>query len=404
MSFDGRAYGKKNRPGVIFFCRQISSDANRTQFNRLRFLCENYTVSIVSFGRVSIDAGKKADNISVFPYKRNILKILLPLWVLRVVCRQVRKNSDLNCIYSTYEPGTLLMSFLISKWLRIKWVADLWDDPEKFVFISRINPVRFQQMNITIKKIEFLLAKTILKYADRIIIGIVPRKISCDYGVPTHKVLPVTNGINLDYRFPDVEKKPPGPGQDFVIFYCGTADTVRLEGIRQCFASVVKHIPRLRLVVAGPEIRGGYDWLKEQVNAVGNGIALDIVGSRSYERVLTLIAQSDICICPYPDKLDLGAAYPVKIFDYMIMGKPVVASRLPGIASIVTHDEDALLFEPGDYEKMAEHIIRLYDSESLRRHLSRNAKKNVKKFEWSLIHEKINDFLVLFLAAGTARS
>lgn len=404
MSSDGRAYGKTPRPGVIFFCRQISSDANRTQFNRLRFLCENYSVYIVSLGRVSIDAGKKAENISVFPCKRSIFKILFPLWGMWVVFRHVRENPNLNCIYSTYEPGTLLLSFLVSKWLKIKWVADLWDDPEKFVFISRINPVRFQQMNIMIKKIEFLPAKTILKYADKIIAGIVPQKIIWDYGVPAHKVLPVTNGINPDYRFPDVEKKPPDAGREFVVFYCGTADTVRLEGIRQCFASVVKHIPRLRLVVAGSQISGGYDWLKEQVKAVGSNMALDIVGYRSYETILTLIAQSDICICPYPDKLDLGGGYPVKIFDYMIMGKPVVAGRLPGIASIVTHDEDALLFEPGDYEEMAEHIIRLYDSETLRCRLSRNAKKNVKKFDWSLIHEKINDFLTPFLSAGTARS
>lgn len=398
-----KACAKKDRPGLVFVCRQISSDANRTQFNRLQFLCDNYSVFIVSLGMVSMDAGKKAEKISVFSENRCLFRALFPIWVMWTAFRHVRTHSNLNCIYSTYEPGTLLLSFIISKLLKMKWIADLWDDPQKFVFNSRINPVRFQHLNVLIKKIEYLLATSILKYADKIIIGVLPQKIIFEFNIEGSRVLSVTNGLNFNCQFPDIEKKWPGPDQELVVFYCGTTDPVRLEGIKQCFTHVLKHVPYLRLVVAGYQIGDGYAWLKKQIKDVDLRMTLEIVGIQPYETILNLIGQSDICICPYPDKLDLGGAYPVKLFDYMIMGKPIVASRLPGIASILTNGEDAFLFEPGDYEKMAECIIRLYEAESLRMGLSSNAKKNAGKFAWRQIHQKINNFIAPLLSNEPVR-
>jgi len=83
----------------------------------------------------------------------------------------------------------------------------------------------------------------------------------------------------------------------------------------------------------------------------------------------------------------------VKIFDYMYMGKPVVASRLPGIEKIINHGMDGLLFESENYIQMAEYIIKLWGSHSLRQNLAANARHNVKKFEWGPIHKKIYRFI-----------
>jgi len=379
-----------DQTSMIFFCQQISSDANRTQFNRIRFLSKKYSLFVISNGSVSLEAGRNARKISVYPYKQKILRLFFPIWAIISIVKLLRANPELNRVYSTYEPRTLILSFLITKYFKLKWIADLWDDPEKFLMISKMSGKRFQFLNEIIKKIEFLLVKRVLKHADKIIIGLVSRDIINKYCISKSKVLSVTNGINLDYRFPSV---PPVPLKVFTIFYCGTTDRIRLEGIRPCFRSIFKKIHRIRFVVAGPQIGDGYNWLIKQLKTLDRQVELDIKGTQPYENILNFISESDICICPYPDKLDLAAAYPVKIFDYMIMGKPVVASKLPGIEAVANHLEDAMLFEPGNYEEMAKNIIDLYTSGSLRCRISNNARRNVRKYGWQLIHEQISGFL-----------
>ncbi|MCP4023897.1 MAG: glycosyltransferase family 4 protein, partial [Desulfobacteraceae bacterium] len=213
------------------------------------------------------------------------------------------------------------------------------------------------------------------------------------YQLPLAKLLAITNGINLNVPFPNrIDGKTDLPGR-LTLFYCGPVDPVRLEGLVPCFQDLFKKIDELRLIVVGPQIGNGYQWLKDQMDLFHGKVGLDIKGLQPYGSVLKLIAASDICICPYPDKLDLASAYPVKIFDYMAMGKPSVVSGLPGTMAITKHNEDALVFEPGDYQMMAQYILDLHNSEELKNRLSANARKNVKSFSWDRINQQIFQFL-----------
>lgn len=300
----------------------------------------------------------------------------------------------LHHVYSTYEPRTLLLAFIISRLFGLKWIADLWDDPEKMVFLTKIHKTRCQKLNILVKRIEFSLAARILRKAHKIILGLVPDRLIPKFSLSRNDVLFVTNGINLDYPLFDDQDKKNNP-EEFILFYCGTVDKIRLEGIFFCIQRLLQRIHKIRLVIAGPQMGDGYQWLENECRRLDRGISLDIKGRLPYTAVLGLIAQADVCICPYPDKMDLGSAYPVKIFDYMMMGKPVVVSGLPGTSAIINHGEDALVFAPGNYAEMAEHILELHGSENLKNHLSINAQKNVRKFCWNKINQRIFDFLDL---------
>ncbi len=180
----------------------------------------------------------------------------------------------------------------------------------------------------------------------------------------------------------------------FVIFYCGTVDRIRLEGLKACMDIVLKKVPQLlKLIIIGREEPGGYWWLEKELNEFGGKLILDFRGRQSYRNVINGINESDICICPYPDRLDIAVTYPVKIFDYMIMEKPIVASSLPGVNRILTHGIDSMLFKPGRYDDMADCIVKLYESEGLRKKMAVNAKKNVVKFSWESIDRNIFEFI-----------
>ena len=57
-----------------------------------------------------------------------------------------------------------------------------------------------------------------------------------------------------------------------------------------------------------------------------------LAGLKSYSEIPELVAASDICILPaYPDEKIMQDIVPIKIYEYMAMGKPVITTKLPGI-------------------------------------------------------------------------
>ncbi|MCP4021536.1 MAG: hypothetical protein GY729_06825, partial [Desulfobacteraceae bacterium] len=130
-------------PKIIFLCHYLSSDANRAQFNRVRFLCRTYPVAIVSSNTVSSEAAKGARAVIRFPFKQKLIQVLFPFWVLWTVFKLSLNHRSIEYIYSTYEPRILILGFVISKLFHLKWIADLWDDPQKIQLNTQIQQARF---------------------------------------------------------------------------------------------------------------------------------------------------------------------------------------------------------------------------------------------------------------------
>jgi len=376
-----------NKKPIIFFCQKILSDENRTQFNRTRFLCQRFSTHIVGIGPISSKASHEAATISLFPLGK-IFKWLSPFWALWAIFR-INKKYKVAFLYSTYEPLNIIISFLAKERWKLKWIADIWDDPGKSLLILRNLKGMENPLLLILKNVELVIAKKVLKHADKVV-TLIAQELREKYLVPQNKILSITNGINLDYNFNKHVKKRDGI---FTLFYGGTVDQIRLEGVLPCLREVLKEISRIRLVLIGYELKGGYSWIRHQFRSLGGKVVLESRGVQPYSSVVEAIIESDVCLCPYPNKIDLAPAYPLKIFDYMAVGRPVVASSLPGISKILKHGFNGLLFTPGDYSAMAELILKLYNSLELRKSLSQNAKKSVLEFDWNRIHEKILLFL-----------
>jgi glycosyltransferase involved in cell wall biosynthesis len=66
---------------------------------------------------------------------------------------------------------------------------------------------------------------------------------------------------------------------------------------------------------------------------------------------------------------------PTKIFEYMAMGKGIVASRLGQIGEVLVDRETALLVEPANVEELTAAIVRMVESEALRTNLGAKARE-----------------------------
>jgi glycosyltransferase involved in cell wall biosynthesis len=99
----------------------------------------------------------------------------------------------------------------------------------------------------------------------------------------------------------------------------------------------------------------------------------------------------DVAVAPYPA---IGHFYfsPLKLFEYMAMARPVIASTQGQIAELVTHQENGWLYPPGDIEALKDALIRLATDEDLRLRLGASARTYVATHHtWKRNGEKLLD-------------
>jgi glycosyltransferase involved in cell wall biosynthesis len=112
-------------------------------------------------------------------------------------------------------------------------------------------------------------------------------------------------------------------------------------------------------------------------------------GPQPHERVPELLALADIGVAPF----DLGAHpalttfgfywSPLKVFEYMAMGLPVVTVDVTPLDEIVRHEKEGLLYKPGDIPGLVRGLDRLASDLDLRGRLGTAARERVvHRYSW----------------------
>lgn len=116
---------------------------------------------------------------------------------------------------------------------------------------------------------------------------------------------------------------------------------------------------------------------KPQLEAIvaSKGLSGSVIftGAVGRDAIADHVAAFDVALQP----LATPYASPMKIFEYLAVGKPVVAAATPAITEVLTHGVDSLLFAPGNYGAMAAAVKRLVENDDLRARLSRGARATI---------------------------
>jgi glycosyltransferase involved in cell wall biosynthesis len=95
------------------------------------------------------------------------------------------------------------------------------------------------------------------------------------------------------------------------------------------------------------------------------------------------IKACDVCVVPSPaKKLFMESACPMKLFEYLATGVPVVASDLPAIRDIIQDGNNGLLVVPDDPKALAEGISRILQDRDFGENLARNGFHTVSNNSW----------------------
>jgi glycosyltransferase involved in cell wall biosynthesis len=108
-------------------------------------------------------------------------------------------------------------------------------------------------------------------------------------------------------------------------------------------------------------------------------------GRVSHSRVATYLDACDILVSPHVPAADGSEFFgsPTKLFEYMAMARPVVASRLGQIAGVIVDGENGLLVEPNDADSLAQAFERLANDAALRERLGAAARQTViEQYTW----------------------
>lgn len=93
----------------------------------------------------------------------------------------------------------------------------------------------------------------------------------------------------------------------------------------------------------------------------------------------------DIALLPYQPGLAHAASIsPIKLFEAMAAGRPILISDLPALRGIVTHEHDALLIPHDDPSAWIDAIKRLQNDRDFAARLAHNAKQRAPHFDWSV--------------------
>jgi len=245
---------------------------------------------------------------------------------------------------------------------------------------------------IPFKALQFvgqIVENRVLKRADRVLIINDTLK---DYVIKSGAPPMVTHVIRAGI---DLERFKPSAGisnirqqyglkkTDTVLFFMGWL--YHFSGLKEVAQGLAKETKRnLKLLIVGEgDAFEDLKQIKEKYNLQDRII---LAGQRPYTEMPSFIAASDICLLPaYPWEKVMQDIVPIKLYEYMAMGKPVISTRLPGVMREFGKDNGVVYVDaPADAIVKAKSLVK--DGKIGK--LGDKARKFVQKYSWDNITDE----------------
>lgn len=193
-------------------------------------------------------------------------------------------------------------------------------------------------------------------------------------GVPEARIEVLHNGINRTHfdaaPTHDAARAALGLSGKTVLGFTGFVRAWHgLDRVIRWMATTGQENVHLLVVGEGPA-RAELEALSREL---GIGDHITFTGLVARERVPGLVAAFDVALQPAV----VEYASPLKLFEYLALGRAVVAPAVPNLMEVLCDDDNALLFDPGQAGALEAALSRLCGDADLRERLGRAARATI---------------------------
>ena len=257
----------------------------------------------------------------------------------------------------------------ISKKHNLHLVADLHENMPAALVAYRSNHKPFRKLFSAIIQNYYLwrwYEKKYLRLCSHIIV-VVPeaaKRILNDYNIPNEKICIVsntedTNTFNVTSIDKNIIHKYKG---SWIALYVGGIGPHRGIDTTICAATLAgKTIPNFKLLIVGIQDIKQRRQIMQIAKKANSSNYIELVDWVTSDKVNSYIAASKVCLVPHNNFEHTNTTVPHKLFQYMIMEKPVVVSSCEPLKRIVSNTESGLVFEANNSENLADCLINLYE-------------------------------------------
>ena len=165
----------------------------------------------------------------------------------------------------------------------------------------------------------------------------------------------------------------------------------------------VAAIPNARgTIVGGHEGEPDLERLKAFAVELNCASRITFTGMVPPAQVAAALTEADVLVLPNrASAISNAFTSPLKLFEYMASGRPIVASDLPSLREVLRDGENALLVEPGNPQALVAAILRIKEDRPLGMRLADVARQDVRDFTWARRAERL-DALFAEVTGGPA--
>ena len=327
----------------------------------------------------TLSLGKKRGSIARYVFEYGVFLLWAFLRVHVLAWQKRYAVIDVNTL-----PDFLIFAPFFARWMGARLVLDMHEITPEF-YMSKYGMRRDSwavQFLTFLERRSFTFADHVLTINEPILELLVSR------GLMPHKATVIMNAAD-ESLFTDHAAAPAvvdREGAAFVMIYHGTL--TRLYGLDvaiEAFNLAEKDMPGAQLWILGSGTE--HDALTRLAGQRGLQSSVKIIGRIPGAEIPAWLSQADSGVLPIRSDVFLEFAFPNKLPEYIVAGKPVIVSRLRAIRHYF--NEDALAYvTPNDAADLARAMLRLYRDRDLRSRLVTNARRAYAPISWDVMKER----------------
>ncbi|WP_019503779.1 glycosyltransferase family 4 protein [Pleurocapsa sp. PCC 7319] len=198
-----------------------------------------------------------------------------------------------------------------------------------------------------------------------------------EIGINQDKIVLVPNGVDIEFLNPQLHE-PKRLFSGFTVGFVGSLYSwAGLDLLLEAIYELQSEGYLISLVVVGDgEMKQAWE---EQSQTLGLEEQVQFVGRVPWQKVPQYIAGCDIGYSGQI-QLQMGKMYlsPMKLYEYMSMAKPVIASAFEDARRLVVEEETGFLFRPGDKNALKESLIKALVAKNKLKEMGEQARREIE--------------------------